>query len=228
MKSALHAKLVRVGQAVTHVEKDGKNSFHKYLYASASGVLAAIRKPLFAEGVTLTPSVESIDDREYTTAGGKTSVVTTVTVKFTFVDAESGEREEHVWAGRGDDNADKGLSKAYTSAVKTFILETFLLPTGDDPEADARTDERAATRQPAPAPHRGDPSPPWRAPAPQDPPNVAAAIAEAKAAVAAGVEIGPLLATVGAEKKQTFPATVRGMSGQQVAQFRSNLADAAA
>ena len=216
MKSGLHAKLVRVGQAVTHVEKDGKNSFHKYLYASASGVLAAIRKPLFAEGVTLTPSVESIDDREYTTAGGKTSVVTTVTVKFTFVDAESGEREEHVWAGRGDDNADKGLSKAYTSAVKTFILETFLLPTGDDPEADARTDERAATRQPAPAP------------APQDPPNVAAAIAEAKAAVAAGVEIGPLLATVGAEKKQTFPATVRGMSDQQVAQFLSNLADAAA
>lgn len=143
----LHSKLVKVGQTVTHVEKDGRNDFHKYDFASANAVLAVIRKPLYAEGVSVTPSILSIEDREYTTSKGKASVVTTVTVKYTFVDSETGEREECVYAGRGDDNADKGLSKALTSAAKTFIIGAFLLPTGDDPEADRATDERAADRQ---------------------------------------------------------------------------------
>ena len=50
------------------------------------------------------------------------------------------------WAGQGDDPADKGLGKAYTNAIKTFLREQFLIPQGDDPEADERTDARAAQR----------------------------------------------------------------------------------
>lgn len=213
-RSSLHAKLAEVGQAVTHVEKDGKNSFHKYDYASATAVLAAIRKPLFERGVTVTPSVERVDDREYTTAGGKASVVTTVTVKFTFVDSETGEREEHVWAGRGDDNADKGLSKAYTSAVKTFILEAFLLPTGDDPEADAETDKRAAQRQPSPPP-------------PAVPDAVVENVAkEAVDAKAAGVDLREAMGAVGAQPQKALKQTIRSMTPEQVERFRSLVAEA--
>ena len=59
--------------------------------------------------------------------------------------------------GAGDDGADKGLYKAYTGAVKYFLMKTFLIPTGDDPEADTKADERAASRaapaRPAPNGH---------------------------------------------------------------------------
>ena len=53
------------------------------------------------------------------------------------------------WAGSGDDPADKGLYSAYTGAVKYFLMKAFLIPTGDDPEADEGTDKRAAEK-PAP------------------------------------------------------------------------------
>jgi hypothetical protein len=55
--------------------------------------------------------------------------------------------------------------------------------------------------------------------------NVVAAIAEAKAAVAAGAEMAPLLDAVKAERHKTFPATVRAMSPGQLEAFRSSLAD---
>jgi len=50
-------------------------------------------------------------------------------------------------------------------------------------------------------------------------------IAEAKQAVAAGLDLAPLIEAVGAERKSTFPQTVRAMAPAQVEQFRSNLAD---
>jgi hypothetical protein len=57
-----------------------------------------------------------------------------------------------MWAGEGDDPADKGLGKAYTNAIKTFARLQFLIPQGDDPEADASTDQRSADRAAASAP----------------------------------------------------------------------------
>jgi hypothetical protein len=63
------------------------------------------------------------------------------------VDSESGERHDCEWAGQGDDGADKGVYKAYTGALKYFLMKTFLIPTGDDPEGDSRTDQRASERQ---------------------------------------------------------------------------------
>jgi hypothetical protein len=94
--------------------------------------------------------VVSVDGREYTTDRGKQSVVTTVVVAFTFADGDTGAMFRSEWAGQGDDPADKGLYKAYTGALKYFLMKTFLIPTGDDPEADTNTDTRSASRQRSP------------------------------------------------------------------------------
>jgi hypothetical protein len=144
----LHAKLAEVVAEVGYVAKDGKNEFQNYRYTSAEALLAEVRKPLSAKRVTLMPALRDITEREYQTSKGKASVITTAHVRFTFVDGETGEREECDWAGQGDDPADKGLGKAFTNAIKTFLRETFLIPTGDDPEADSATDSRAADRAP--------------------------------------------------------------------------------
>lgn len=147
--SSLFTKLSEVAAEITHVEKDGFNDFQKYKYTSAEAMLTALRGPLTARNVTLLESVDRVEDREYVTAGKKASVVTTVLMTFTFVDGDTGETRECRWAGRGDDAADKGLGKAYTNAVKTFLRAQFLVPQGDDPEADTSTDKRAADRAPS-------------------------------------------------------------------------------
>jgi hypothetical protein len=142
----LYAKLAQVAGEVSGVGKDGRNDFHKYDYTTAEAMLRAIRGPLIERGVVLMPSVTAVTEREISTNNGKASTVTTVHVDFTFVDAESGAMHKCSWAGQGDDPADKGLGKAYTNAIKTFLREAFLLPMGDDPEADKSTDERASQR----------------------------------------------------------------------------------
>jgi len=148
-EGALARKIAEVVTAVEGVEKDARNDFHKYDYTSAEAMLRALRKPLAERHVALLCSLTAIDDREYKTTKGNASTITTAHVAFTFIDGETGAMFKCDWAGRGDDAADKGLGKAYTNAIKTFLREQFLIPQGDDPEADSATDRRAQDRAPA-------------------------------------------------------------------------------
>jgi hypothetical protein len=147
--TSLYRKLSEVVAEVEGVAKDGRNAFHNYDYTTAETLLRALRKPLSARKVMLLSSVTDIGEREIRTAKGGASTITTVRVQFTFVDSETGEKHACEWAGQGDDPADKGLGKAYTNAIKTFLREQFLIPQGDDPEADSKTDARAAERAPS-------------------------------------------------------------------------------
>lgn len=142
----LYGKIATVVQQVEEVAKRGHNDHFNYDYATAEDILKVLRVPLADQNVALMCSLGSIDERAYTTSGGKESVITTAHVEFCFVDGDTGEQHRCTWAGQGDDPADKGLGKAYTNAIKTFLRSAFMLPQGDDPEADSRTDERAGDR----------------------------------------------------------------------------------
>ena len=217
----LYAKLAAITAELGYVEKDGTNDFQRYKYTSAEAMLAAIRRPLSAHGIALMPSVTALGEREYETSKGKASVITTAHVTFTLVDGATGEKHECCWAGQGDDPGDKGLGKAYTNAIKTFLRQQFLIPQGDDPEADASTDRRAADRSARVAPSNDssasfDPTP---EPGPSLPESVrkvvSAAIREAQMPtdwlrmqlVALGVAIVP--------DGPITPATLRGLSEEQ-------------
>lgn len=131
----LHRKLAEVMAEVGRVPKRGRNEFHKYDYATEADIVDAVRGALSSRSISIVPSVRQVL-REGT--------LTTVLMAFQFTDGETGETSTHDWAGTGDDKGDKGLYKAMTGALKYFLLKTFLLPTGDDPEADTETDKRAA------------------------------------------------------------------------------------
>ncbi|MCU1500612.1 MAG: hypothetical protein JWM47_4565 [Acidimicrobiales bacterium] len=133
--SGLFAKLAEVVTEVTEVSNDARNDHFNYSYTSAEAMLRALRGPLATRGITLLASVTRIDDREYQTSQGKASVITTAYIDFTFTDGATGEQHTCSWAGRGDDQADKGLGNAYTNAIKSFLREQFLIPQGDDPDA---------------------------------------------------------------------------------------------
>jgi hypothetical protein len=142
----LLSKLCAAALEVDEIEKDGTNKFHHYDYSSIEAVARATRDPLLSRGIFVIPEILTTTDRTRNTREGE-SVVTTAELSFTVFDSETGERLIVQWAGRGDDPADKGLSKAITDARKTFLIAFFNAPRGEDTEADESTDQRT----PAPA-----------------------------------------------------------------------------
>jgi len=136
--AGLYKKLAEVMGEVGRVAKNGKNTFHKYDYVTEADLVDAVRSKLADRNVILIPSVEGVEERTITTDRGKASTVTTVRVAFTFCDGDTGATHRAEWAGAGDDSADKGIYKAYTGALKYFLMKSFLIATGDDPENDSR------------------------------------------------------------------------------------------
>jgi hypothetical protein len=141
LSGALAKKLAAVMGAVKRVPKTGHNAFHGYDYATEADIVAAIRDELAQRHVILLPAILA---RTREPVGEKGQVLTHLDMEFTFIDGESGERETRPWLGAGTDKEDKGAYKAMTGGEKYFLLKTFLVPTGDDPEQDSQ-------QQPAPA-----------------------------------------------------------------------------
>lgn len=138
----LVGKLAEVMMVVERIPKSGRNNFHNYDYATEADIVAAVRKELAARHVMLIPSVEDVT-RE--SVGEKGSALTTLRMTFTFMDGDTGETLMRSWLGCGSDKDDKGIYKAMTGGEKYFLLKTFLMPTGDDPERDDK-DAKAAMR----------------------------------------------------------------------------------
>ena len=145
----LAKKFVEVMRDCSHVAKNGSNDFHKYKYATASDVLEKVNASLTKHGIAsvVTPALLSV--QEVTTAKGNTERLATVEVTVTLIDSESGESFAIKGLGSGQDAGDKSLAKAQTMALKYCYLASLAIATGDDPEADQRTDE---VMQPKPKP----------------------------------------------------------------------------
>lgn len=134
-------KLTKVMSDVKHIEKRGYNKFHHYAYATESDVAEKVREVLAEQSVIILPDVVEQTIREHVNAKGKTEYIATVKVKFTFIDGESGEELAIHSVGEGQDAGDKAVYKAITGAQKYALMKAFMIPTGDDPEADTNTDK---------------------------------------------------------------------------------------
>lgn len=154
----LATKLARIMAEIETVAKTGYNDFHKYSYATEANILEAVRAKLSAASIFIYTSTDKTEiittvTRERRTMkdgtvveSEKASHITAVTTLHTIVDGESGEQFVVQGYGQGQDSGDKGGYKALTGAIKYFLLKTFMIPTGDDPEA---TDGNGAkTEQP--------------------------------------------------------------------------------
>lgn len=143
--SSLARKLSEIMAVVERIPKRGYNSFHKYEYATESDIVAAIRQEFARRQIILIPSVVS---EERSPVGEKGQVLTSLRMKFAFFDGETGDNMEFEWMGFGTDKEDKGGYKAMTGGLKYFLLKTFLMPTGDDPEAEGLPQPEDFSRQP--------------------------------------------------------------------------------
>lgn len=123
--------MLAVMKEVGYVQKDGKNEFHGYKYASEANLISALRPAMIKHGLLFIPSVLESSQDEH----GNTHV----RMSFNILD-DQGNTYQFFGAGSGNDRSkngnvgDKGIYKAITGCVKYALMKTFLLETGDDPE----------------------------------------------------------------------------------------------
>lgn len=124
---ALMAKLVEVGAAIRGIEKTGTNTHFNFKFVEASHAYEQIRTELYKRNVFLDISLSGVEQQ---------GTLTSVAMRMTFTDAESGQSKVIGWHGYGSDKQDKGLAKAITSGVKSFLLTNLLIPSGVEPDAE--------------------------------------------------------------------------------------------
>ena len=141
----LAKKFVSVMQECSHIVKTGTNDFHRYKYATANDVLEKVNASLTKHGIAsvVTPVLLSV--QEITTAKGNTERLATVEVTVTLIDSESGESFAIKGLGSGQDAGDKATAKAQTMGLKYAYMASLAIATGDDPEADSKTDDAMTT-----------------------------------------------------------------------------------
>lgn len=167
--AALATKLSEVMGAIGFIEKKGHNTAFNYDFVREADVLDAIRKELAHRKVAFVPYLEESGSFDQSGKNGALHVAV-LRYRFTFYDGDTGASIVARVQSEGLDTQDKSSSKALTSAVKSFLLKTFLIPTGDDPDA---TEPKPAERtRPAAAP-RPTAAPAMRT-APTTPPPPAA------------------------------------------------------
>jgi hypothetical protein len=137
-------KLAEVMMQVKYIPKNGYNEFNRYKYATEADVNEKVREELAKRNIIMIPSVKSHQIREHVNRKGNTEYIATVEVEFTFMDGDTGETISFTTYGEGQDAGDKGTYKAITGAQKYALMKAFMIPTGDDPEADRGVDERNA------------------------------------------------------------------------------------
>lgn len=130
----IYEKLLAARQEIEYLQKDGRVEFGstKYKAITDEKVMTTVRPVLDKYKVVMT--IESIN---MTRSGTLTECVIT----WRFTDAEQPDNYICVQsAGQGADTQDKGAGKAMTYSRKYAILNTLLIPTGEDPDKIASED----------------------------------------------------------------------------------------
>lgn len=147
---SIFMKLIAILAEVGNVEKKGYNKAQSYNFMRETDLVDKIRPVMAREHLFLHQTVieQKITEVGETKSGSHNRLVEVV-MRFTWVDADTGE-SWHVPAdfpGHGMDTGDKGIYKAMTGAEKYFLMKTFLVSTGDDPEGDEKTDRQEAAAE---------------------------------------------------------------------------------
>lgn len=133
---AIFQKLHAIMSGIDFIAKDKKNDFHGYRYASEYAIKRDLHAQLVKHGVVFSLGADSYTETEHKNAKGETVFHANAMFVYRFTDIESGEWISDKFPGMGEDKNDKALWQAITGSIKYILTSNFLIPTGDDPEAD--------------------------------------------------------------------------------------------
>ena len=143
MAKEIYKKLLALQQAVVGLTKDKKGN--SYDYVSGDKILGIVRPAMDKLGLILIPEVvdSNFIREDYATKNGqKSEMFCSVRMRFTWVDADSGESLPCEWASSGMNAWDKGLGSALTYGERYFLLKFFHIATDrDDVDAPKSAEE---------------------------------------------------------------------------------------
>lgn len=146
---SIYKKLLAIQKEVNGLKKDKKAFGFDYV---TGGKLLLFIKPLMNDnGLLLKQEITSIENvrQDYNVSAKKwvnqdgvntsieyerpkNEVLSKVMMKFTWIDAETGEKDENSFGANGQNGWDKGVGSALTYAERYFILKYFHISTDED------------------------------------------------------------------------------------------------
>jgi hypothetical protein len=143
----LYKKLLRIQDEVKGLSKDKKS--HNYGYVTGNKLLSFIKPLMSREGLLLKQEILSIEntrqdykvwdkwvkDTEGKTVGAwkpKNEILSKVMMKFTWIDADTGDKDENLFGANGQNDWEKGLGSALTYGERYFLLKYFHIATDED------------------------------------------------------------------------------------------------
>lgn len=132
-KLNIYQKLHKIQTQIMGLGKD--KSTYSYKYVTGDKVLEHV-KPLMNElGLILKQEILSIDNirQDYATKNGnKSEINSKVMMRFTWIDIETGEKDENLFGANGQNDWDKGVGSALTYGERYFLLKFFHIATDED------------------------------------------------------------------------------------------------
>jgi len=143
----IYKKLLNIQKQVKGLSKDKKS--HNYDYVTGNKLLSFIKPIMDEQGLILKQEVLSIEntrqdyhvwdkwakDNEGKTVGDwkpKSEILSKVMMRFTWIDTETGDKDENLFGANGQNDWEKGLGSALTYGERYFLLKFFHIPTDAD------------------------------------------------------------------------------------------------
>ena len=129
----IYKKLLKIQKEVKGLSKDKES--HNFKYVTGNKLLSFIKPLMDKHGLILKQEVLSIenDRMDYKTKyNDKSEILSKVMMRFTWIDTETGEKDENSFGANGQNDWEKGLGSALTYAERYFLLKYFHISTDED------------------------------------------------------------------------------------------------
>lgn len=110
--------------------RDGYNTMQKYDYIKAHQYKTALRQGCIENGLNFKVNVANIKMEDL--AKSDKMHIITIHGSIVLTDVETGYSDSYFIVAQGSDNLDKGLYKAMTMMIKSFVQMNFLISDGDE------------------------------------------------------------------------------------------------
>lgn len=130
---SIYKKLLEVQKQIIGLGKD-KKSF-SYSYVTGDKVLEYVKPIMNSQGLLLKQEIIKVDRERIdykTKSGEKSEILYNVEFKFTWIDCDTGEKDETLFHAAGMNDWEKGLGSALTYAERYFLLKYFHIATDED------------------------------------------------------------------------------------------------
>lgn len=130
----IYQKLHLIQSEINGLGKD--KAAVNYQYVTGDKVLSHIKPLMNKHKLLLKQEIISIENcrQDYATKNNpnKSEILSKVMMRFTWVDSETGEKDENLFGANGQNDWDKGVGSALTYAERYFLLKFFHIATDED------------------------------------------------------------------------------------------------